>query len=188
MATGRKTFVLTFTTPYIVLVRHQLSQLNSQKQTHLERRLLGKDHEGFNHGPASYVAQVLEAPAWPLFPPFSIGLDDVVGVTVVDVVLEVFRIIAPPPPPKQQHEVSRSWCCCCCWSSSCRCPWRRRWTPPRLWSSFRPRSPEQGRGLLPIKTIVLICSLMLGCSSCCHFHFTLVVGVVWMLWKSLWRS
>ena len=40
---------------------------------------------------------------------FGVGLaNDVVGVAVVDVVLEVFRIIAPPPPPKQQHEVSRS--------------------------------------------------------------------------------
>jgi len=57
------------------------------------------------------------------FSPFSIGkdvcivdvglglADDVVGVAVVDVVdvvLEVFRIITPSPPPKQQHEVSRS--------------------------------------------------------------------------------
>ena len=40
---------------------------------------------------------------------FGVGLaDDVVEVAVVDVVLEVFRIIAPPPPPKQQREVSRS--------------------------------------------------------------------------------
>ena len=40
---------------------------------------------------------------------FGVGLaNDVVGVALVDVVLEVFRIIAPPPPPKQQHEVSRS--------------------------------------------------------------------------------
>ena len=39
---------------------------------------------------------------------FGVGLaNDVVGVAVVDVVLEVFRIIAPPPP-KQQREVSRS--------------------------------------------------------------------------------
>ena len=39
----------------------------------------------------------------------GVGLaDDVVGATVVDVVLEVFRSITPPPPPKQQHEVSRS--------------------------------------------------------------------------------
>lgn len=39
----------------------------------------------------------------------GLGLaDDVVGAAVVDVVLEVFRVIAPPPPPKQQHEVSRS--------------------------------------------------------------------------------
>jgi len=54
-----------------------------------------------------------------IFLPFSIGkhvfvvvgvglADDVVGVAVVDVVLEVFRIIAPPPPPKQQREVSQS--------------------------------------------------------------------------------
>jgi len=63
MATGRKTFVLIFTAPNIVLGRHQLSQLNSQRQTHLERRLLGKDHKGFNHDPASYFAKVLEAPA-----------------------------------------------------------------------------------------------------------------------------
>ena len=61
MATGRKTFVLTFTAPNIVLVRHQLSQLNSQKQTHLEGRLLGKDHKGVNHDSAPYVAQVLLA-------------------------------------------------------------------------------------------------------------------------------
>ena len=167
MATGRKTFVLTFTAPYIVLVRHQLSQLNSQKQTHLERRLLGKDHKGVNHVAASYFAQVLEAPAWSLFPLsalarmysllFGVGLaNDVVGVALVDVVLEVFRIIAPPPPPKQQREVSRSWCCCCCWSWSCRCPLTHHWTLPHLWSSFRPHSPEQVRGLFPIKTMMLI--------------------------------
>ena len=60
MATGRKTSIFTFTAPNIVLVRHQLSQLNSQKQTHLERRLLGKEHKEVNYDPASYVAQVLE--------------------------------------------------------------------------------------------------------------------------------
>ena len=63
MATGRQTSIFTFTAPNIVLVRHQLSQLNSQRQTHLERRLLGQGHKGFNHDPASYFAKVLEAPA-----------------------------------------------------------------------------------------------------------------------------
>ena len=63
VATGRKKSIFTFTALNIVLVGHQLSQLNSQKETHLERRLLGKDNKGFNHDPASYVAIVLEAPA-----------------------------------------------------------------------------------------------------------------------------